>query len=224
MKKFSLLLFLFVGACAKTGTDEASQFGGPSQSELLNRLKEVSAYERVQMIVQEKCINCHTGFHRSWAKNLQKSISKRIKPGDPIRSSLYCRTDPNCSRRSLMPLNSSPLSDIERTYIRDYILSLEQTDPDPVPPPVLKKVSFVDLKKTVLDVSCAKCHGDPSQNTEGFDPPLYTYDQVKEKIELVIDRVQTAKDMPPEWDDEAVFPSEKQRSLFFQWKEGGFLP
>ena len=89
----------------------------------------------------------------------------------------------------------------------------DPTDDDPTP----SLVTYNDDVKSILDGTCVRCHGNPL--TSGAPFALITYDQAKNNISTILDRINDINDpMPP-----AGLMSQSNRDIIEQWQTDGLL-
>ncbi|OEK07711.1 hypothetical protein A8C32_16795 [Flavivirga aquatica] len=90
-------------------------------------------------------------------------------------------------------------------------------DPDPDPAPVVTTITYDANIKSIMSNSCTGCHGDPLTNGAPF--PLLTFNQVKDRIDRSIARINDATSpMPPRGQISSDLRSQMQK-----WKDDGLL-
>ncbi|MEW4924737.1 hypothetical protein [Algibacter sp. 2305UL17-15] len=80
-----------------------------------------------------------------------------------------------------------------------------------------EKVTYLDDTKSIIDNNCTQCHGNTPTNGAPFS--LTTFDDVKNRIDRIIARVNSASNpMPPSGQINADL-----RAQIEQWKADGLL-
>lgn len=88
--------------------------------------------------------------------------------------------------------------------------TISQPDPN-------AKITYNANVKSIIAGSCLQCHGNPTANGAPFS--LVTYTQVKDKIDIILTRINSASSpMPPT----GQIPS-KNRDIIQKWKDDGLL-
>ncbi|WP_228456997.1 c-type cytochrome [Chryseobacterium sp. LAM-KRS1] len=85
--------------------------------------------------------------------------------------------------------------------------------------PITQQVKFTADIKPIIDANCISCH---SANGPGSFQPLTNYNQVKNNIDKIIDRIQRPNGDPGKMPQGGSL-SATQINLFIKWKADGLV-
>lgn len=123
IKGFFPLILILLAACQtyNSNTGDRAKY---APVELEDNPQFRAAYQ----VIQNRCVNCHTGEHNNWATytDSQKWIqSGRVNPGRAAESNLVIRTINSGNTNSNMPPTGGPLPNDEYQVILDWINGLQ---------------------------------------------------------------------------------------------------
>ena len=93
---------------------------------------------------------------------------------------------------------------------------LSSPNPNPNPDPSAK-ITYNANIKSIMTSHCTSCHGSPTTQSAPF--PLTTYTQVKDKVDIILTRINSATNPMPA---SGQIPL-ATRQLVQQWKDDGLL-
>jgi uncharacterized membrane protein len=99
----------------------------------------------------------------------------------------------------------------------DDMQSQPDPDPNPNPNPTPSGITYTANVRSIITNNCTNCHG--SSPTQGAPFSLTTYNQVRNRVDAIISRINNGSNpMPP-----SGLMSSGNRNTIQQWKDDGLL-
>lgn len=142
---FGITLAILASACPNRGTDLSHFYSVPQY------FSEVNFATLKSTVLTPKCITCHSEFET------EEGTRADVVAGDPAHSPLYTEIV-----NGTMPPSGPALPASSIEIVAKYIEGLNRAELPPSPSPSGSgpsgDVTYANLKKSILDSKCLRCH------------------------------------------------------------------
>lgn len=123
--KFFLLLTLLLSSCQDYNSNSGDQ-GRYGIVSLVGSAEFKASYA----VIQNRCVNCHSGYHNNWANfTAEQDLvnDNKVVPANPAGSLLIQRIVNTGGSAANMPPGGSPLPDAEYEALKTWITAIPVT-------------------------------------------------------------------------------------------------